>query len=53
MKVQSVPRSEHTCSIIKTNQLLQYGGNTAVCSEICTKHENGECGILIVTVCGA
>ena len=41
---QSVPRSKHSVSVIKTSQLMLYREIIAVCSEIHTKH--------IYTVCG-
>jgi len=45
MKIQSVPRSKHTASIIKkTSQLMLYREIIAVCSEIHTKHINTQCG---------
>ena len=43
-KFQSVPRSEHTPSVIKTSQLMLYREIIAVCSEIHTKHINTLCG---------
>jgi hypothetical protein len=44
LKIQSVPRSKHFVSVIKTNQLMLYGEITAVCSEIHTKHIKTLCG---------
>jgi len=44
IKIQSVPRSEHTVSVIKTNQLMMYREIIAVCSQIHTKHTNTLCG---------
>jgi len=44
LKIQSVPRSKHTVSIIKTSQLMVYREIIAVCSEIHTKHINTLCG---------
>ena len=38
IKTQSVPRSKHSVSNIKTSQLMLYREITAVCSEIHTKH---------------
>jgi len=38
VKVQSVPRSKHSVSVIKINQLMLYREVTGVCSEIHTKH---------------
>jgi len=40
---QSVPRSKHTASVLKTSQLMLYGEIIAVCSEIHTKHTNTLC----------
>jgi len=45
-KTQSVPRSKHSVSAIKTSQLMLYREIIAVCSEIHTKHINTVC------VCG-
>ena len=36
--IQSVPRSKHSVSVIKTSQLMLYREIIAVCSEIHTKH---------------
>jgi hypothetical protein len=44
LNVQSVPRSKHSVSVIKTSQLMLYREITAVCSEIHTKHINTLCG---------
>ena len=44
MYTQSVPRSKHTASVIKTSQLMQYREIIAVCSQIHTKHINTLCG---------
>jgi hypothetical protein len=41
---QSVPRSKHTVSVIKTSQLMLYREIMAVCSKIHTKHINTLCG---------
>jgi Leu/Phe-tRNA-protein transferase len=41
---QNVPRSKHTVSVIKTNQLMLYSEIIAVCSQIHTKHINILCG---------
>jgi hypothetical protein len=41
---QSVPRSKHTVSVIKTSQLMLYREIIAVCSQIHTKHTNTLCG---------
>ena len=40
VNIQSVPRSKHTVSVIKTSQLMLYREIIAVCSEIHTKHIN-------------
>jgi len=42
--IQSVPRSKHSVSVIKTSQLILYREIMAVCSEIHTKHINTVCG---------
>jgi hypothetical protein len=44
LKVQSVPRSKHSVSVIKTSQLMLYREIIAVCSEIHTKHTSTLCG---------
>jgi hypothetical protein len=44
LKTQSVPRSKHSLSLIKTSQLMLYREIIAVCSEIHTKHINTLCG---------
>ena len=44
MKIQSVPRSKHSPSVIKTSQLMLYREIIAVCSQIHTKHINTLCG---------
>jgi hypothetical protein len=44
LKIQSVPRSKHSVSVIKTSQLILYREIIAVCSEIHTKHINTLCG---------
>jgi hypothetical protein len=44
LKIQSVPRSEHTVSVIKTSQLMLYREIIAVCSETHKKHINTLCG---------
>ena len=44
IKIQSVPRSKHTVSVIKTSQLMLYREIIAVCSQIHTKHINTLCG---------
>jgi hypothetical protein len=43
-KSQSVPRSKHSLSVIKTSQLKLYREIIAVCSGIHTKHINTLCG---------
>jgi hypothetical protein len=44
LKTQSVPRSKHSVSFIKTSQLMLYREIIAVCSEIRTKRINTLCG---------
>jgi hypothetical protein len=44
LKIQSVPRSKHSVSVIKTSQLMLYKEIIAVCSETHTKHTNALCG---------
>ena len=44
ISIQSVPRSKHSVSVIKTSQLMLYREIVAVCSEIHTKHINTLCG---------
>ena len=44
IKTQSVPRSKHSVSVIKTSQLMLYREIIAVCSQIHTKHINRLCG---------
>ena len=44
IKTQSVPRSKHSVSVIKTSQLMLYREIIAVCSQIHTKHKNTLCG---------
>ena len=44
LKIQSVPRSKHSASVIKTDQLMLYREIIAVCSQIRTKHINTLCG---------
>jgi hypothetical protein len=41
---QNVPRSKHTVSVIKTNQLMLYSEIIAVCSQTHTIHINTLCG---------
>jgi hypothetical protein len=44
MKIHSVPRSKHSISVIRTNELMLYREIIAVCSESHTKHINTLCG---------
>jgi len=44
INIQSVPRSKHFVSVIKTSQLMLYREIIAVCSQIHTKHINTLCG---------
>jgi len=44
MNIESVPRSKHCVSAIKTSQLMLYREIIAVCFEIQTKHINTLCG---------
>jgi len=44
IKIQSVPRSIHTVSVIQTKQLMLYMEKVTVCSGIHTKHRNALCG---------
>ena len=44
LNTQSVPRSKHSISVIKTSQLMLYKEIIAVCSENHTKHINALCG---------
>jgi hypothetical protein len=44
VEIQSVPRSKHSVSVIKTSQLMLYREILAVCSQIHTKHTNTLCG---------
>ena len=44
LRVQSVPRSKHSLSVIQTTQLMLYREIIAVSSEIHTKHINTLCG---------
>ena len=43
IKIQSVPRSKHSVSVIQTNQLMLYREIIAVCSQIHTEHINTLC----------
>ena len=56
LKTQSLPRSKHSASVMKTIQLMLYREIIALCSEIRTKHINRVCGqnteVLIVKVGG-
>ena len=40
LKTQSVPRSKHSASVLKTDKLMLYREIIAVCSEIHAKHIN-------------
>jgi predicted thioesterase len=40
IKVQSVPRSKQTVSVITASQFMLYREIIAVCCEICSKHTN-------------
>jgi hypothetical protein len=42
--IRFVPRSKHSVSVIKTNQLMLHSEIIAVCSEIHKKHINTLCG---------
>ena len=44
IKIQPVPRSKHSLSVIQTNQLTLYREIIAVCSQNNTKHINTLCG---------
>ena len=44
IKIQSVPRSKHSVSVIKTSQLMLYREIIAVCSQIHKQHINTLCG---------
>jgi len=44
IKIQSVPRSKHSVSVIQTSQLMFYREIIVVCSEIHTKNINTLCG---------
>jgi uncharacterized membrane protein (DUF373 family) len=44
IKIQSVPRSKHSVSVIKTSQLMLCREIIIFCSEIHTKHINTLCG---------
>jgi len=44
IKIQSVPRSKQSISVIQTSQLMLYREIIAFCSEIHTKHINTLCG---------
>ena len=44
IKIQSLSRSKHSVSVIKTSQLMLYREIIVVCSEIHTKHRNTLCG---------
>jgi len=44
INTQSVPRSKHSVSVIKTSQLMLYREIIAVCSQIHKEHTNTVCG---------
>jgi hypothetical protein len=44
LNTQSVPRSKHSASVIKTSHLMLYSEIIAVCSHIQTKDINAVCG---------
>jgi hypothetical protein len=44
LNIQSVPRSKHSVSVMKTNHSMLYREIIDVCSEIHTKHINTLCG---------
>jgi 2-C-methyl-D-erythritol 4-phosphate cytidylyltransferase len=44
INIQSVPRSKHSVSVMKTSQLMLYREVIVVCSETHTKHINTLCG---------
>ena len=44
LKIQSVPRSKQSASVLKIGKLMQYREIIAVCSQIHTKHINTLCG---------
>ena len=44
LKTQFVPRRKHSASVIKTDKLLLYRDEIAVCPQIYTKHINTLCG---------
>jgi len=44
MKIQSVPRSKHSVSVLKTNQLMLYREIIAVSSQVHTKRIHTLCG---------
>ena len=44
LRIQSVPHSKHTVSVIQASQLMLYREIIAVCSEIHTEHINAVCG---------
>ena len=51
IKIQLVPRSKHSVSVIQTSQLMLYREIIAVCSEIHTKHINTLCELKVESVC--
>ena len=44
LKIQFVPRSKQSASVVQTSQLMLYREITAVCSQIHTKQVNTLCG---------
>ena len=44
IKIQSVPRSKLSVSVIQTSQLMLYREIIAVCSQIHIEHTNALCG---------
>ena len=44
IKIQSVPRSKHSVSVVQISQLMLYRDIIALCSQIHTKHINTLCG---------
>jgi len=51
IKIQSVPHSKHSTSVIKTSQLVLYREIIAVCSQIHTKHTEILCGQNVELLC--
>jgi len=44
LKIQPVPRSKHSVSVLKASQLMLFREIIVVCSQIHTKHINTLCG---------